>query len=240
MPIGGCQHDKCKQKTKEDGNEDDVSPEGADKIDEAPMKRRKKPKLAWKPGLVRPSAGWFAGAYSAYAPNDGVRVAPKVNQKPPACVSTGRQNSLLSKSGFTKWTEDDERKGVSKEEFEDTAETHEETPDEVVSSHGSDPVSTSTSPAHQLTRQRAKTEEEAKKGQWRRVAEFGLEITLGGMLRIKVEFLEEFGACGNVVCGAHLVPRLIRPNITTKLIWRSRTVLEILMMGPRGLIRWIL
>ena len=60
------------------------------------------PKLAWKPGDVRPVAILFGSvAYSPYALNAGVSVAPSVNQNPPKLQKTTKLNVLPRKNSST-------------------------------------------------------------------------------------------------------------------------------------------
>lgn len=57
------------------------------------------PKLAWKLGDVRPVATLFGSvAYSPYALNAGVSVAPSVNQNPPNEQKTTKLNVLPRKN----------------------------------------------------------------------------------------------------------------------------------------------
>ena len=60
------------------------------------------PKLAWKLGDVRPVAILFGSvAYSPYALNAGVSVAPSVNQNPPKLQKTTKLNVLPRKNSNT-------------------------------------------------------------------------------------------------------------------------------------------
>ena len=115
---------------------------------------------------------------------------------------------------LTKRTENHERKGVSKEELENSAKTHQETSDEVVRADSCDAIYTGASPAHKLARKRAETQQEAKECQRGGIGEGIAKLAFDSVLRVEIYLLKQLGTNGDRICGADLVDGFVRGDIS--------------------------
>lgn len=119
---------------------------------------------------------------------------------------------------LTKRTENHKRKGVSKEEFENSTKAHQETSNEVVRADGGNAIYTGAPPAHELARKRTETEQEAKECQRRGICERIPKLAFDSILRVEIYLLKQLWTNGDGICGADLVDGFVRGDISVEMV----------------------